>query len=122
MAQDKRQPFLCTQVGKPVPRKDTFDGDDNIVPIGRNSLEQGIGTGLHIPVQHYLAVLTQDTHIHGAGMQVDTTVKLVLFRVESHEVSSSLDSVFPTISIPLGYAEEGASISINRLLRNLPLS
>jgi hypothetical protein len=32
--------------------------------------------------------------IHGAGMQVDATVKLVLFGVESPEVSSSLDSAF----------------------------
>jgi hypothetical protein len=43
--QDKRQPFLRTQGGEPVPRKDTFDGDDHIVPIGCDGLEQGVGTG-----------------------------------------------------------------------------
>jgi hypothetical protein len=42
-------------------------------------------------VQHARAVLTQDTHIHGAGMQGDATVTLVLFRGEAPEVSSSLE-------------------------------
>jgi hypothetical protein len=91
VAQDQRQPFLGTQVGEPIPCKDTFDGDDPIVPIGRNGLEQGVGTGGHIAVQHARAVLTQDTHIHGAGMQGDATVTLVLFRGEAPEVSSSLE-------------------------------
>jgi hypothetical protein len=31
----------------------------------------------------------QDTDVHGAGMQVDAAVKLMLLRVEAHEVSSS---------------------------------
>jgi hypothetical protein len=40
----------------------------------------------------------------------------VLLGVESHEVSSSLASEhFSQFSIPPWYAEEGASISINRL-------
>ena len=50
VAQDKRQPCLRTQVGEPVPRQDTCDGEDNIVPRRHNGLEQGVGTGLHIPV------------------------------------------------------------------------
>jgi len=50
VAQDKRQPFLCTQVSEPVPRKDTFDGDANIVSLGRDGLEQSVGTGWHMPV------------------------------------------------------------------------
>src|SRR5262249_19199848 len=59
-------------------------------------------------------VLVEDTDIHGPGMQVDATVKLVLFRVESHEVSFSFVSErFPSASIPLGYAEGEASIIIN---------
>jgi hypothetical protein len=36
-----------------------------------------------------LAVLIQDEEVHGAGVQVDATIKLVLLGVESHEVSSS---------------------------------
>ena len=82
-------PFVRTEVGEPVPGEDAFDGDDQIVPIGRNGLEKRLWAGFHIAVQQDLAVLVQDTDVHGAGMQVDATVKLVLFGVESHEVSSS---------------------------------
>jgi len=89
VAQDQRQPFLRTQVGEPVPRNNTFDGDDHIVPLRCNGLEQGVGTGLHIAVQHHLAILTQDTNVHGAGMQGDAAVKWVLLGVEAPEGSSA---------------------------------
>ena len=46
--------------------------------------------------------------------QIDATIKLVLLGVESHEVSSSSFDCLPNASIPRWYAEEGASISINR--------
>jgi hypothetical protein len=46
VAKDTRQLFLRPQVGAPVPRKETCDGDANIVPIRRKGLEQGLGTGL----------------------------------------------------------------------------
>jgi hypothetical protein len=88
VAQDKRQPFLCTQVGEPVPRQETCDGADHMVPRGRDGLEQGVGTGWYIPVQYNLAILTQATDVHGAGMQVDATVKWMLVGGASPEVSS----------------------------------
>jgi hypothetical protein len=71
-------------------------------------------TGLQVAVEQDLIVLVQDAEIHGADMEIDATVRFVLFGVESHGVSSFLVT-FPTSSIPPGYAEEGASISINRL-------
>jgi hypothetical protein len=39
-------------------------------------------------MQQDLAVLVEDADIHGPGVQVDATVKLMLLGVESHEVSS----------------------------------
>jgi hypothetical protein len=78
----------CTQVGEPGPRQDTFDGDDHLVPRGRDGLEQGVGTGVHMPAQHNLAILTQETDVHGAGMQVDAAVTWVWRRRAPHEVSS----------------------------------
>src|SRR5262249_37182134 len=88
-AQDTRQSFLGTQVGKPVPRQDPCDGDDPIVPIGRNGLEQGGWTGWQMPVQSHLAVLPEDTAIHGASRPVDPPIQWMLLGVKSHEVSSS---------------------------------
>jgi hypothetical protein len=52
---------------------------------------------------------------HGPGVSVDATIKLVLSRVEAHEVSSSFEWWLPRLSIPQGYVEEGASISIKAL-------
>jgi hypothetical protein len=91
MAKDKRQPLLRTEISEPRPREDTFDGNDNIGAIGRDSLEKRLWASGHIPVQEDRTLLVQDAKVHGAGMQIDTTVKLVLFRIESHEVSSSLE-------------------------------
>jgi len=62
---------------------------------------------LWVVVHQRLAISAEDTEVHGAGVQVDTTIKVVLVGVKSHEVSSSCLATFPTTSISLGYAEEG---------------
>src|SRR6266581_2813018 len=90
VAQDKRNAFPCAEVGKPVPGADTGDAHDQMLAVGRNSLEKRVWSGWHIPVDKHLSLLVQDAEGHGASMQIDAAVKLVLFRVESHEVSSSL--------------------------------
>jgi len=41
-------------------------------------------------VQQRCTSLVEDAQVHGAGVEIDTTVKRVLLGVESHEVSSSL--------------------------------
>ncbi len=82
-------PFAGTEVGQPVPGEDAFDTDDQVLPVGRNGLEKRLWACGHIPVHKDLSILVQDAEVHGAGMQVDAAVKLVLFGVESHEVSSS---------------------------------
>src|SRR4029450_6919694 len=91
MPEDKRNAFARTEVGKPIPGEDTLDSNNQPVTRGCNSLEKRFGSCWHVAVQHDLAVLTQDTKVHGAGMQVDAAVKWVLGGVESHEVSSSLE-------------------------------
>jgi hypothetical protein len=42
-----------------------------------------------MPMDKTLALLVQDTDVHGPGMQINATVKVMLFGVKSHEVSSS---------------------------------
>jgi hypothetical protein len=85
----KRQPLSSTQVSKPVPREETFNSDDNSLSIGGNGLEQRLRACGQIPMHHDLPVVIQNTDIHGAGMQIDAAVTLVLLGVKSHEVSSS---------------------------------
>ena len=63
--------------------EDTLDGHNQAVTRGGNGLEERFGRCWHGAVQHDLDVLTQDTDVHGAGMQVDTAVQWVLRGVES---------------------------------------
>ena len=113
--EDKREPFVSTQIGEPVPSAQACDSNDDSVPIGGKGLEKRLRTGFHGPMEHDLARLVQDPDVHGPGMQINATIQCVLFGVESPEVSSSLESAFPSLSILPRDAEEGASISINPL-------
>jgi hypothetical protein len=116
VSKDKRNAFPGAEGGEPVPGEEAFDAHNQMLAVGCNGLEKRVRSGWHMPVYKDLAILVQDTEGHGAGMQVNATVKFVLFGVESHEVSSSLASEhFSQFSIPRWYAEEGASISIKAL-------
>jgi hypothetical protein len=81
--------FTGTQVGPPIPGKDTCDGNDDVLSIGGKRLASGRWTGLHVAVPHALAVRMQETDVQAAGMQVDATIRVMLFGVPSPEVSSS---------------------------------
>ena len=63
MPEDKRQPLPSAQVSKPIPGEDTFDADDQILPIGRNRLEKCVGSRWHIPVHEDLSILVQDAEV-----------------------------------------------------------
>jgi hypothetical protein len=89
MAEDKRASLLGTPIGEPVPGKNTLHRAHHILPSGCHGLEQRLWASVHVPVQQERALLREDAHIHGAGMQVDATVCLVLFRVKAPEGSSS---------------------------------
>jgi hypothetical protein len=69
--------------------KSPFDTDNDILAIGCDGLEQRFWGGWHVTVNQNFPSLVQDAEVHGAGVQVDATVKLVLLGVKSHEVSSS---------------------------------
>jgi hypothetical protein len=84
VAQDEGNPLVGAEVGEPIPREDAFDTDDKIFPIGGNRLEKRLWACLYIPMDQYLSILVQDADVHGTGMQIDATVKLVLFGVKSH--------------------------------------
>ena len=77
MAEDNRDAFVSTEVGQPVPREHAFDCDDEPFSIGRNDVQKGLRGRLHMTVHENLATLVEDTDIHGTGMQIDTTIKLV---------------------------------------------
>ena len=72
-----------------VPGEETFDADHQVLAVGCKRLEKRFRPCFHVPVAQDLSLLVQDAEIHGAGVQVDTTIKLVRLRVESPEVASS---------------------------------
>jgi hypothetical protein len=89
MAQDKGNTRLGAEIGQLVPGEEAFDANPQVRPVRGNRLEKGPRGCLHITMQQDLSILMQDADIHGPGLQVNATGALVLFGVESHEVSSS---------------------------------
>jgi len=89
MPQHEGNPLLRAQIGQPVLREHTFDRDDHIITIRGNDLKKGLRVCPEILVNHGFPSLIQDADIHRPGVQIDPTIRLVLFRVELHEVSSS---------------------------------
>jgi hypothetical protein len=104
MPQDEGKALTAAQVGKPTPGEETFDGNHHIRTIGRNGVEERFRAGLHLAVEHALAILMQDSHRHAAGVQVDATGKVVRLGVESPQVSSFAGKCLsvPKASLPLG--------------------
>jgi hypothetical protein len=84
-----------------------FDADDQICPVGRHGLEERFWASWHVPVEKNLSILVYDTEVHGAGMQIDAAVILVRRGVESPEVSSSPEVVFPSLRLPHGRRRRG---------------
>jgi hypothetical protein len=89
MPEHKGDALLSTQVGEPVPGKDTFDRHHQAVTLGRNDLEKRCRSGFHVAVHQDFSVMVHDTDVHAPGMQVNAAVKWVLLGVEAPEVSSS---------------------------------
>ena len=87
---DAGEPLPCAPVRQPVPRKEAFDRDNHVVTRWRDDFQEGLGVGCAMRVDHALPSLTEDTPVHGAGVQVDTAVHLRLCGGEAPEVSSSL--------------------------------
>jgi hypothetical protein len=89
MPQDAGNAFLGTEIGQPIPREETLDRHHQAVTLGRNGLEKWRRRGVHMAVDTNVPIAAQEAHVHGAGVQVDATVKAVWLGVEAPEVSSS---------------------------------
>ena len=76
------------QIGQPVPGEDVFDTDNEVLSVGGNGLAKRFWAGWPMPVYQDFAIVVYEAEVHGAGMQINAPVKLLLFRVESHEKGS----------------------------------
>jgi hypothetical protein len=57
VAQDEGNPLWGAEVCEPIPRKDAFDTDDKMFPIGSNRLEKGLWACLQMPMDQYRSIL-----------------------------------------------------------------
>ena len=92
VAQDEGDSLPGAQVGEPVPGEDALDGDDEVLPVGGDRLEEGLRAGLHVAVQEDLTGLVEDAEVHGSGVQIDSAVVAVLLGVKLHGLSSCADA------------------------------
>jgi hypothetical protein len=88
MTEDKRDIFFVAKISQPVPGEHALGTDDQIVPVRMNGLQKGVRLGFDVAVEQCLSLLVENTQVHFVGVQVDSTVMLVLFGVQSHEKAS----------------------------------
>jgi hypothetical protein len=76
------------EVGNPVPAKDAFDTDNDIIDVGKHQFEEQFRIGFYVLVDLGFAFLVDDTDIHFSSVQIDTAIVLVLLFVKSHGLAS----------------------------------
>ena len=79
---------LGAQIGQPVPAKNTFDTDSDVVQIREDQVEKHFGVGFDVLMHFDFTLAVDDAYIHIAGMQVDPAVVLMLLIVKSHDLAS----------------------------------
>jgi hypothetical protein len=84
MTEDKRDTVFSTEVRKPVPGKQAFGRQDDLIMVRSDGLEQRLWGRGHVAVSQCFPGLVEDTHVHGAGVEIDPAIKRVLCGVKSH--------------------------------------
>jgi hypothetical protein len=84
MSQDKGDILLRAEVGDPVPGKDAFNGNDDVLTIRGDGFQKYVGISFDVPMQNDFPFLVEDAEVHRPGVKIDTTVKFVLLGVKSH--------------------------------------
>jgi hypothetical protein len=64
MAEDKGNVVLAAEVSQPVPAKDTFYTDDNVIGVGKDQFEKRFRIGFDILMNFNFAPLTDYTDVH----------------------------------------------------------
>lgn len=88
MTEDEGNLLLVTEICDPVPGEHAFDGNHDVLAEGGNGTEKSFGVCVDVLMNPDLAFGIKDTDKHLFGMQIDSTIKLVLLGVEIHMASS----------------------------------
>jgi len=84
VAEDEGDALLSAEICDPVPGEHALDADDQVLPVGGDERQQGVGIGLDVLVGEYGTVMMQDADIQATGVQIDPAVMLVCLGVEFH--------------------------------------
>jgi hypothetical protein len=84
MTEDEGDGLSMTEICEPVPGEHALGTDHDVFSVWVDGMEEGIGVGRHVAVEGDLAMVVEDTDIHGSSMEIDTAVEEVLFGVESY--------------------------------------
>jgi hypothetical protein len=84
VAEDESEALFFAQVGYPVPAKEAFDGNAQILPVRPEGFDQLGAVAGELAVDEDLADLIEDAEVEAASVQINPTVVLVLLGVESH--------------------------------------
>jgi len=88
MAENEGDVFLGTEIGDPVPGEHAFDSDHDVLSEGSNDAEKSFRVRVDVMMNPDIASGIKDTDKHILGVQIDSTIKLVLFSVKIHMASS----------------------------------
>jgi len=84
MAENEGDVFLGTEIGDPVPGEHAFYSDHDVLTEGSDDAEKTFRVCVDILMNPDIASGVEDTDKHILGMQIDSTIKLVLLGVKSH--------------------------------------
>jgi hypothetical protein len=78
--------FFLTEIGYPVPGEGALDSDDEIIPVLSDSFQEYLPVGFDVSMKEDRTLVVEDAEVHGFCVQIDSTIIIVLFRVEFHGV------------------------------------
>ena len=88
VAQQKWDVFFGTEIGQPVPVEGRFAAHDQVLVSKRQEGREKDSRllGVEILVEMFFPVLVDNTNMHAVGVEVNSTVELVLSLIKSHHV------------------------------------
>jgi len=88
MAENEGDVLLDTEIRDPVPGEHALHSNHDVLTERSNDAEKSFLICVDVLVNPDIASRIEDTDKHSLSVQIDSTIKLVLFGVEIHMASS----------------------------------
>jgi hypothetical protein len=90
MAENEGDVLLDTEICDPVPGEHALHSNHDVLTEGSNGMEKSFLVCVDVLMNPDIASGIDNADKHIFGMQIDSTIKLVLLGVKSHKASSFL--------------------------------